>query len=252
MSTLFSALGGLFTLAFLVFLIIAIVQFAKKNKTKNKKTLMYLGVSFVLMVIFIILTPTNDEVVSNTPKKESSIREDFEKNAAKSSATSSTVGNQENKNVAKSDPKPTTVDKTGSLKTYMDETFDPLVRSVTSNIDTNWEYYMIEPLDRLAANGDLSSFKADVELMISLSNSVVKQIDESETPSELDAGDKNDIDEVKSGLKNAINKRVEAAESILLKKTTEEVLNAEVDSLINESNEHLTKAVTAYKRLLDK
>lgn len=139
-----------------------------------------------------------------------------------------------------------------SLQSYIDDTVDPLVNSVTANIDTNWGFYMIEPFERLEAGGNLESFQGDIELLGNLFNGVIQQIDESETPDHFSAEEIKNINEVKSELKMAVSKRIEVADVLLEKNSSGDVLNTDVIKQVDASNEHLQKAGVAYSRLISK
>lgn len=139
-----------------------------------------------------------------------------------------------------------------TLHSYIDETFEPLVRSVSANIDSNWEFYVIEPLDRLIDDGNVERFHNDIDLAINLSNGTIKKIDETDTPSHFSDSEIKNINEVKDELKNAINKRIEAIEILLSKNDVGSILNADVDEIIAQGNDHLEKSVVAYQRLLTK
>ncbi|MFD1205712.1 hypothetical protein ACFQ38_11435 [Sporosarcina contaminans] len=104
MDAIFSVLGGLFTLVFLVFLIITILQFAKKNKAKGKKSLLFLGVSFMLMVIFASLAPETEpkqtSESNDKPKVEIERDQQDEKN---SDVTTRTENNKTKVTVTKNE-----------------------------------------------------------------------------------------------------------------------------------------------------
>lgn len=141
-------------------------------------------------------------------------------------------------------------DKQGeSLQTYIDETLEPLVRSVSTNIDTNWGFYMIEPFERLEAGGDIAAFHSDISLLDSLYTGIIKQIDESKTPDHFAEKEIKEINEIKSELKNAISKRIEVIDVLLEIPNREETLSTDTLKIIEKSNEHLNKAVQTYMAL---
>jgi len=136
-----------------------------------------------------------------------------------------------------------------SLQTYIDETLEPLVRSVSTNIDLNWGFYMLEPFKRLQDGGSIESFHSDIELLDSLYTGTIKQIDESETPAHFSEKETKDINTIKTELKNSINKRIEVIDILLEVPNREEALNTDTLKVIEKSNEHLQKAVQTYMAL---
>ncbi|MEK5038894.1 hypothetical protein [Sporosarcina sp. FSL K6-3457] len=137
------------------------------------------------------------------------------------------------------------------LDSYISDTFDPFVRHITANIDTNWEFYMLEPFDRLEAGGSLDAFHSDLSLLVNLYNGVVKSIDEEETPAHFSELDIDALNYIKSELKNSINKRIEAAYLIMDVDTAEETFRVDVSTHLLEGNKHLENAVGMYSNLLN-
>lgn len=136
-------------------------------------------------------------------------------------------------------------------KSFIEDELDPLVNSVSSNIDTNWQFYFEEPVQRLSDDGDLEAFKTDLGLLVDLFKGIVADIEALEVPDYLSEEDAEDVNQIKEGLKGAVNKRIEAAETLIAMTDVQEVLDTDVVGLIEESNEELNTAVEAYESLIN-
>lgn len=136
-------------------------------------------------------------------------------------------------------------------KSFIEDELDPLVNSVSSNIDTNWQFYFEEPVQRLSDDGDLEAFKTDLGLLVDLFKGIVADIEALEVPDYLSEEDSEDVNQIKEGLKGAVNKRIEAAETLIAMTDVQEVLDTDVVGLIEESNEELNTAVEAYESLIN-
>ncbi|MBU5214542.1 hypothetical protein [Heyndrickxia oleronia] len=143
-------------------------------------------------------------------------------------------------------------DESDSIDKYLTDSVDPLINSVSSNIDTNWQFYMVEPIDRLLKDNDLEKFKNDVGLLINLYSGVVSQVNELQIPNYLNNDQKKDVEEIKLGLKEAINKRIEFADTLHSAANKEIIINQDIENIIDESNKNLNSAVSAYKNLINK
>lgn len=134
---------------------------------------------------------------------------------------------------------------------FIKDDFDPLVRSVNANIDTNWQFYMIQPIERLELKGNLDSFKFDVVILVDIYKAVIIQIDGLDLPNYLNKDLANDVEIVKTNLIEAINKRIDTAETLLSATTKETILNTDMENIIEDSNVHLQVAAKAYGKLMD-
>src|SRR5690606_5468290 len=76
----------------------------------------------------------------------------------------------------------------------------PLVNSVATNVDTNWQYYFVEPIQRLANGEDVETVKADLELLVDLLEGEKKKLTALE-------GDKK-VEQMRDELTKAIDKRI--------------------------------------------
>lgn len=137
-------------------------------------------------------------------------------------------------------------------KSFIEDELDPLVNSVLSNVDTNWQFYFEEPVQRLSDDGDLEAFKTDLGLLVDLFKGIVADIEALEVPDYLSEEDAEDVNQIKEGLKGAVNKRIEAAETLIAMTDVQEVLDTDVVGLIEESNEELNTAVEAYESLINR
>jgi len=127
---------------------------------------------------------------------------------------------------------------------FIQDKLGPLVNSVAASVDTNWQFYFVEPVQRLAEGGDLEEAKADLELLVNLLKGEKKKLEGLEIPDGLEEAEK-----VRDELVLAIDKRIEAVQALLAIEDRQEAANLDVESLIVESNEHLTRAASAYKEL---
>lgn len=127
---------------------------------------------------------------------------------------------------------------------FLQDELGPLVDSVAASVDTNWQFYFAEPVQRLAEGGDLEEAKADLELLVNLLEGEKKKLEGLEIPDGLEGAEK-----VRDELALAIDKRIEAVQALLAIEDRQEAENLDVESLIVESNEHLTRAASAYKEL---
>lgn len=115
----------------------------------------------------------------------------------------------------------------------------PLVNSVATNVDTSWQYYFVEPIQRLANGEDVETVKADLELLVDLLEGEKKKLTVLE-------GDKK-VEQMRDELTKAIDKRIEAVKTML---ELEDHQDAEkVEGIIAESNAHLSKAASLFKEL---
>lgn len=229
------------------------------NKTKKPfyKKWWFIGI-IVFVILGVILSPSEEE---KQAAKDIEIAEAKSIEAEKAEkALDKLKAEMDKRAVAKTTPMAATIQtlppvtsesvKTGeSLQTYIDGTLEPLVRSVSSNIDVNWGFYMIEPFERLEAGGSIEPFHSDIGLLDSLYTGIIKQIDESKTPDHFTEKDIKDINEIKSELKNSINKRIEVIDILMEIPNREKALNTDTLKVIEKSNEHLKKAVNAYMAL---
>lgn len=207
------------------------------------------------MIVSVIAFTATAEPIEQADKEESEkivtsapvVKEEVAEEKAK-------VAKPKEEKVIEKSVSPTTttapvVKKGESLQSYIDGTLEPLVRSVSTNIDVNWGFYMIEPFERLEAGGNLEPFHSDIELLDNLYTGIIKQIDESKTPNHFNQNEIEDINEVKSELKNAINKRIEVIDILLEITNKEETLNTDTLEIIEKSNAHLLKAANTYSAL---
>lgn len=144
----------------------------------------------------------------------------------------------------------------GNIKDYINNSLDPLIRSVSSNVDTNWQFYFIEPVERFAQDGNLEYLQTDIKLCADLFKGIIQQIDTLEIPDYLSDEDVNLISEIKDGLQQSVSKRVEAIDLITKAQTVDEAIIAinsdEVANKIFESNNSIITAAQTYERLLKK
>lgn len=126
------------------------------------------------------------------------------------------------------------------------------MRSVTSSVDANWEFYFVEPIERLEEDNNLENFISDVGLVVHLFGGIITQIESLEVPGFLSEIDASDINEIKHGLISAINKRIEVAETLIGMADQQQILEIDVIGTIEESNEYVQTAVNAYGSLLNR
>jgi len=242
------------TLAF--FVTRFIISAVKKNKEHRSKFLKFSGITFAVMIVSVIAFVATAEPVEQADKEEPKkvettapvVKEEVEPEVSEEKAEIAKP--KEEKVIEKSVIPTKPVVKQGeSLRSYIDGTLEPLVRSVSTNIDVNWGFYMIEPFERLEAGGNIEPFHSDIELLDSLYTGIIKQIDESKTPDHFSENEINGINEIKTELKNAINKRIEVIDILIEIPDREKTLNTDTLKIIEKSNEHLQKAANTYMTL---
>lgn len=144
----------------------------------------------------------------------------------------------------------------GKFKDYITNTLDPLIRSVSSSIDTNWQFYFVEPVERFTQDGNLNHLQTDITLCADLFKGIIQQIDALEVPDYFCEEDVKLVNEVKDGLHKSIAKRIEAIDLVAKAQTFDEavsLLNSDdVTNKILESNGFITAASQSYVKLLRK
>ena len=119
------------------------------------------------------------------------------------------------------------------------DTHHELVNSVATNVDTSWQYYFVEPIQRLANGEDIETVKADLELLVDLLEGEKKKLTALE-------GDKK-VEQMRDELTKAIDKRIEAVKIMLDLEDHQDV--EKVEGIIAESNAHLSKAASLFREL---
>lgn len=267
MNNLFLVLALLSFPVMFYFGIRMLMSYFKKNQPHMFKMLKLFGVSLgVMLVSLIAFTVTIDPADAEQAKINIAEREEAKKIAvlaqekadAKAAEDKKAKAEKEDdkqegeKVTTKSESSTTTkpVVKQGeSLQSYIDGTLEPLVRSVSTNIDLNWEFYMMEPFGRLESGGNIEPFHSDIGLLDNLYTGIIKQIDEAKTPDHFSENEINGINEIKTELKNAINKRIEVIDILMEIPNREKILNTDTLKIIEKSNEHLQKAANTYMSL---
>src|SRR5690606_23672334 len=116
---------------------------------------------------------------------------------------------------------------------------ETLVNSVATSVDTSWQYYFVEPIQRLANGEDVETVKADLELLVDLLEGEKKKL------AALEGDEK--VEQMRDELTKAIDKRVEAVKTMLELEDHQGV--KKVENIIAESNAHLSKAASLFKEL---
>jgi len=115
----------------------------------------------------------------------------------------------------------------------------PLVNSVATNVDTSWQYYFVEPIQRLTNGEDIETVKADLELLVDLLEGEKKKL------ARLGGDEK--VEQMRDELTKAIDKRIEAVKTMLELEDHQGV--EKVEDIIAESNAHLSKAASLFREL---
>lgn len=138
--------------------------------------------------------------------------------------------------------------KVSMAEDYIETELDPLVKSVASTMDTTWQYYFAEPVERFAKDGNREAYVTDIELCQNLLEGTLVKVDNLEVPESLNTDDKDLVNEIKENLHKAINSRLEIVEMALGAGVSEK----ELQSKVEDSNKFLEQASLAYKSLYAK
>lgn len=142
-----------------------------------------------------------------------------------------------------------TVDQMTSEE-YISSEVEPLIKSVSTNVDLNWSFYYEEPLARVSSDKDLERFESDLNLLSELYKGILNDLDNSIIPPQIDVSDRIDIEEIKSGLYKAITKRIEVLNVYTNFDDLADIVNYDAGAIIEESNNYLYSSTSAYAKLL--
>lgn len=131
---------------------------------------------------------------------------------------------------------------------YFKNELEPFARSINADVDNNWKYYMIEPIERLERDGDLEAFRGDMDLLIKLYSLTVANINNMKIPDTLEASDRLDITEYRDELSKAVGLRLVIAKILIELDSADKVIRYDASKDMAESEQHLKSAAKAFER----
>ena len=138
--------------------------------------------------------------------------------------------------------------KVSMTENYIKTELDPMVKSVASTMDTTWQYYFTEPVQRFAKDGNHEAYVTDLELCRDLLKGILVKVDNLEVPESLNSEDRQSVNEVKENLYKAVKSRLEIVEMALSTGVNEKELQAKIE----DSNKYLEQASLACQSLYTK
>ncbi|BFH71197.1 hypothetical protein J27TS7_49850 [Paenibacillus dendritiformis] len=131
---------------------------------------------------------------------------------------------------------------------YFKNDLEPFAKSINADIDNNWKYYMIEPIERLERDGDLEAFRGDMDLLIKLYSLTVANINNMKIPDTLETSDRQDIMEYRDELSKAVGLRLVIAKTLVELDDADKVIKYDASKDMAESEQHLKSAAKAFER----
>lgn len=205
----------------IIFIVLSIIYY-KKNHERMKDPFIAAGIFIVFTVVLFIADTDSSNVSKGSSTNSTSVPAVSSSNAISGSDT----------------------------KKFISEDLDKFVRNISSTVDTNWKYYLIEPLERLEQNNDVDTFKSDLKLYIDMQTLTVNKVNDFEIPKELDQTDRLDLMDFRDELSKAVSLRLHIAKSYAELKKASEVLKADFSQVVAESEVHLKKSVEAYAKVV--